>query len=92
MSALSRRYRLAEGVLAQTALDEAVLLDARAGAYFGANLSATVILRALLAGADEEQMLSALLEKFDGEESRFRDDLRVCLDAWLQRGLIVEQP
>jgi hypothetical protein len=92
MSAPSRRYRLAEGVLAQTALDEAVLLDARAGAYFGANLSATVILRVLRAGADEEQMLSALLEKFDADEARLRDDLRVCLDVWLKLGLIVEQP
>jgi Coenzyme PQQ synthesis protein D (PqqD) len=92
MSPRPCRYRLAEGVLAQTALDEAVLLDARAGAYFGANLSATVILRALLAGADEEQMLGALLAKFDADESRLRDDLRVCLDVWLKRGLIVEGP
>jgi hypothetical protein len=91
MSALPRRYRLAEGVLAQTALDEAVLLDARAGAYFGANLSATVILRALLAGADEEGMLGALQAKFDAEESLLRVDLRICLDLWLERGLIVEQ-
>ena len=92
MSATPRRFRLAAGVLAQAALDEAVLLDARAGAYFGANPSATVILRALLANADEEEMLAALVAKFDADESTLRADLRQCLDAWLARGLIAVAP
>jgi hypothetical protein len=92
MSAAARRFRLAEGVLAQVALDEAVVLDARAGSYFGANPSATVILRALLANSDEEAMLETLLDRFDADAATLRSDLRQCLDTWLARGLIVVVP
>lgn len=90
MNATQRRYRLAHGVLAQTALDEAVVLDARAGAYFGANASATLILRELLAGANEEAILVALSQRFEADDETLRADLRLCIDDWLRRGLIVE--
>ena len=87
----ARRFRLAEGVLAQTALDEAVLLDARSGTYFGANESASVLLRALLGGMDEEQAFAAMKARFDASDERLRADLSHCLDDWLARGLLVVQ-
>ena len=86
-----RRFRLADDVLAQTALDEAVLLDARVGRYFAANVVATTILRALCAGDDEAAMLAILSAQFDQDESVLRTDLARCLDDWIARGLIVEQ-
>ncbi|MDZ4814579.1 MAG: PqqD family protein [Pseudomonadota bacterium] len=87
-----RRFRLAEGVLAQTALEEAVLLDARVGSYFGANLSASLILRMLIEGSDEVQILQAMRTKFDAPDAQLGADLRQCLDDWQQRGLILALP
>jgi hypothetical protein len=89
MNAQSPRYRLAPGVLAQTALDEAVLLDARAGAYFGANASATLILRELLAGSDVDVIVQRVHQKFEQDAATIRADVIACLDDWLLRGLIV---
>jgi hypothetical protein len=86
-----RRFRLADGILAQTALQEAVLLDARAGTYFGANISASVILRVLITGEDETQMLRAMQENFEADDAELIRDLKQCLDDWLARGLIIEQ-
>ena len=91
MSAASKRYRLRDGVLAQTSLAEAVLLDAQKGSYFGANPSATVLLRALVEGADEAAMLAALRAAFDADEAALRSDLHECLRDWRARGLIVER-
>lgn len=85
----TRRFRLAEGVLAQAVLDEAILLDARAGVYFSANYSASVVLRALLDGMNEDEVLVALRERFDAGDDQLQADLAQCLDDWLRRGLIV---
>ncbi len=92
MNTQSPRYRLAPSILAQTALDEAVLLDARAGAYFGANASATLILRELLAGSDVEAIVQRVHQKFEQDETIIRADVIACLEDWLRRGLIVAAP
>lgn len=84
------RYRLADGVLAQATLAEAVLLDARGGRYFSANPVATVLLRELLAGADARAMATRIQQEFEQEEATICADVQDCLADWLARGLIVE--
>ena len=82
-------YRLAEGVLAQTSLSEAVLLDAQGGHYFAANPVATVLLRELLAGSDLEAIIRHVHQTFEQDEAIIRADVVACLEDWLHRGLIV---
>ncbi|PIV33820.1 MAG: hypothetical protein COS34_05635 [Lysobacterales bacterium CG02_land_8_20_14_3_00_62_12] len=85
----SRRFVLAPGVMAQTALEEAVLLDARSGAYFAANDTATCVLRALLAGQSEAEIVDLLAATFAAPREQLQHDVRGCLDDWLQRGIVV---
>lgn len=86
----ARRFRLADGVLAQTVLVEAVLLDARKGHYFGANVSASVILRGVIEGHSEAQIVAELAQQFEADHALLETDTQHCLADWLTRGLIVE--
>lgn len=85
----ARRFVLAKGVMAQTALEEAVLLDARSGEYFAANDTATCVLRALLAGQSEAEILEALAATFAAPREQLQRDVHACLNDWLQRGIVI---
>lgn len=92
MNIQTNSYQLAPGVLAQTVLDEAVLLDAQAGAYFSANASASLILQALIEGDTSHRIAEKLVARYVVDEDRAVNDVQACIDDWLARGLIIRRP
>lgn len=65
MSGAATRYRLARGVLAQTALPRAIVLDSAGGRYAELNEVGSTILRALLDGATRGELAALVAGRFD---------------------------
>lgn len=83
-------YRLRDGVLAQTGLPEAVLLDSGSGEYFELNAVGTAILRLLLAGAPAAEWPARICAEFDAGEARAAVDCEQFLNELLRRRLVEE--
>lgn len=83
-------YRLREGVLAQTGLPEAVLLDSGSGEYFELNAVGTAILRLLLAGAPRSEWPERICLEFDAAHERAEADCGRFLAELVRRRLVEE--
>ena len=79
---------LRAGVVAQVFDAEMVLLDVSAGHYFELNASGTLMLQTLLSGADREQTIVAVQQKFQVEAERAASDLETLLAALREARLI----
>ena len=65
------------------ATDEAgIILDTRAGVYFNLNVTATIMLQAMLACETIDQVVARLVERIDGSTDTLRADVE-CLVAEL---------
>jgi hypothetical protein len=82
------RWRLRDGVLAQFALPQAVLLDARSGEYFELNAVGTAIVRALLESGTREAAIAALCAGFTVDAQRAGADVDAFAVELQQRGLL----
>lgn len=58
-----------------------VLLDQRRGRYFTLNTTGTLVLRALLDGADRDQAASLLSERYGIDAQRAHTDVSALIDA-----------
>jgi hypothetical protein len=81
-------WRLSEGVLAQLELAEAILLDTRSGHYYELNAVGTCIVRALLDGVGEADLIARVATEFDIGHEQARADCHVFLDDLRARGLL----
>ena len=82
------RWRLRAGVLAQFALPQAVLLDARSGEYFELNAVGTTIVRALLQAGTREAAIAALCAAFTVDAQRAAADVDAFAADLCRRGLL----
>ena len=82
-------WRLREGVLAQLDLAEAIVLDTHSGHYFALNAVGTSIVRALLEGAHEHELVARIAAEFAVDDEQARADCRAFLDDLRARGLLV---
>lgn len=89
---MSTRYRLRPGVLAQTALPRAVVLDSARGEYAEVNAVGTAILRWLIEGLDTDAVAARVAAEFAvAPEIAAADCGAFCADL-LARGLIEPVP
>ena len=83
------RYRLARGVLAQTALPRAILLDSSGGRYAELNEVGTAVLRAVLAGAAYGDLADLVAAQFEVDRGTAAADCERFV-ATLLRDRIIE--
>jgi len=86
---MSASVRLRDGVLAQTTLAHAVLLDSASGAYFELNPVGTRIVRCLIDGDRNDAIIDAIVAGFAVEPALASSDVQAFIDDLLQRGLLV---
>ncbi|MCX7774605.1 MAG: PqqD family protein [Rectinemataceae bacterium] len=70
--------------------DEIVLLDSASGVYYGLNEVGSRMLELALNAENEEEIIRKLLEEYEVDESRLRQDYRDLMDALQSKGLIGE--
>jgi hypothetical protein len=85
------RYRLRDGVLAQTALPRAVLLDSARGEYAEINAVGTAMLRGLLEGLDADTVAARIAAEFEVDAAAAAADCRAFCADLVARGLLEAQ-
>lgn len=83
------RYRAIAEALVATLSDGAVLLNLQTKRYFSLNETGTRIWEMVQETADEESIVTTLLEEYDVEEPMARTEVRRILDELLEAQLIV---
>lgn len=67
-----------------------VLLDLKSGVYFTLNETATVIMRGILDGKSEEDIVSAIVDDYDCEREQATSDFREQVAFLISEGLLEE--
>ena len=65
-----------------------MVLDSKSGSYYGLNEVGLRIFELAQEGATVEQTVTTLLQEFDVEEERLRQDITAFLDNMINRKLI----
>lgn len=89
---MSMRYRLRPGVLAQTALPRAVVLDSARGEYAEVNAVGTAILRLLIDGLDTDAVAARVAAEFAVTPDVAAADCGAFCADLVARGLIEPVP
>ncbi|MBX3214978.1 MAG: PqqD family protein [Labilithrix sp.] len=82
------QLRVSPRVYARAFGDEIVLLDFRAGEYFGLDTVAADVWRLLEAGETLEQVTSAIVERYDVTRETALEDIARLVDDMRGNGLI----
>ncbi len=69
--------------------EEAVLMSLAEGRVLGLNPTGALVW-SLLEERDEDALVAAVVERFDAEPARARDDVRDFVSSLRERGLVVE--
>lgn len=85
----ARRLRVSEAVVSAELEDEAVLLHLERGIYFGLDLLGATIWRLLSQGANEDEIVAAVLAEYDVEPDQLRADLAEFLGQLEANGLVL---
>ena len=83
------RYRAIAEALVATLSDGAVLLNLQTKRYFSLNETGTRIWEMVQQTADEEAIITTLLNEYDVEEPMARSEVRRILDELIEAQLIV---
>ncbi|MBU2977715.1 PqqD family protein [Alteromonas sp. C1M14] len=83
-------YKLKDDVLAQTVVDEMVILEPTGGEYFTVNGVGTQMIALLEQGKTDEEVVAAMTATFDVSESEVRDDYHALIKQLLLQGLVEE--
>jgi len=84
----SNSIHISEDVLAQELEGETVLLDLASDSFFGLDAVSTRVWNLLQDGADEGQIVDALLEEFEVGREVLEGDVAELLNQLEQSGLI----
>lgn len=87
-----RKLQPREGVVFQTTEHGAVLLDVNTGQFYGLNPVAAVVWTALAHTGTTEDVVAAVLERFDIDEGAARTDVNGFISALCSRGLLSSTP
>jgi hypothetical protein len=79
-----------DGVTWQEIDGELVLLDLRTSAYLTTNAAATLLAKALVTGAERQQLVDALVDEFGIDAERAGADVDDFLDQMRARELLLE--
>jgi hypothetical protein len=88
MKAPSVRMQVSEAVVYAELEDEAVLLNAESGLYFGLDAIGTRIWKLLEQRASEETIIARLYEEFDVSMDQLRQDVAAFLRLLEAKGLV----
>ncbi|MEG3766079.1 PqqD family protein [Alteromonas sp. 14N.309.X.WAT.G.H12] len=83
-------YKLKDDVLAQTVVDEMVILEPSGGEYFTVNGVGTQMIALLEQGKSDEEVVAAMTAKYDVSASEVREDYQALIDQLVQQGLVEE--
>lgn len=75
-------------LLFQEVQGETVILDLHGGQYYGLNEVGSMIWELLKKGETTDEILEALVERYDVSERRLRTDLREFLEELWAKGLL----
>lgn len=81
-----------EGVVFRTTEHGAVLLDVTTGQFYGLNPVAAVAWTALARAGTTEEVIAAVLDRFDIDEGAARTDVNGFISALCSRGLLSSTP
>ncbi len=82
------RISIAQDVVARDLAGEAMILDLETGTYFGLNEAGTRVWHMLEERATTEEIIAALLEEYDVEESRLRREVEDLVATLSAKGLV----
>jgi len=85
---LPRLLTLSPDVIAQEVAGEMVLLDLNSEHYFGLDAVGARVWQLIRESGDLQAIVDTLLDEFDVEEARLRDDLERLLGELLATGLV----
>ena len=88
MDLLKLKVSVAENVLSQKIGDEYVLYNMNEGTYFGLDDVGAEMWNALTTQPTIRHSFDVLLEKFDVESDRLKNDVRAFLDSISEGGLV----
>lgn len=83
------RWRLRPGLLAQTALPEAIVLDTDRGEYFELNAVASLMLVAVTEGVDDAEAVARIVARFAIDEAHARRDYATLVADLVARGWLI---
>ena len=78
-----------EDIVFRDLAGEAIILNLGTGMYFGLNAVGTQIWRLISEGQSSEQIVAALLEEYEIDEARVRQDLDILLEQLNDAGLVI---
>ena len=87
-SSFTLRVCVPEHVLVRELSGDSVLLNLDSECYFGMDATATGMWQALTASSSVEAAYGHLLDDYDVDEARLREDLREFVERLLEQGLI----
>ena len=86
-----RWSRRTHGLASRDIDDEAVVLDTQQRVYHALNPAGSLLWGLLEAGADQQDLVTALTQRYDVSELDATADVRAFLDALATRDLVTEQ-
>ena len=84
-------YAIPDTVVARELGDELVLLDLKAGTYFGLDPVGAVIWQAIDGSATFDDLCSTALAEFEVEEAVLRRDVAELVETLEGKGLVIRQ-
>jgi hypothetical protein len=82
------KYSIPETTIAQQVGDEVVILNLSSERYYSLDEVGAAFWSLFAAGQPFDQIVQEMLEEFDVDENRLRNDLEALLDNLVQAGLI----
>ncbi|MDH4186665.1 MAG: PqqD family protein [Nitrospira sp.] len=82
------RLRIADDVVFRDLAGESVLLNLRSGTYFGLDAIGTRFWHLLREQGSLAQTIATLLNEYDVDEIRLRQDVEALVDQLLAKGLL----
>ena len=85
------RYKMSDRILAQDVISETVLLDMDKGSYFELNEMGSAMLTHLRESGDPQQVVAALMLKYEVDEDTVTHDLNTLLSQLEEHGLVIRE-
>jgi hypothetical protein len=83
------KLAIPDHVMSRQVGDETVILDLNSGTYFGLDPVGARMWQLLTEGRQPDEMVRTLLDEYDVEETRLRQDMEALVDELVSRGLVL---
>lgn len=82
-------YQLADNVLFQKVAEETVILEPNTGEYYTLNAIGTFMVELFQAGHSQAEVINAVLEKYQAEQTEVTEDIDELVTQMLKQGLFI---